>query len=438
MELKALERALSQLPILRNDTASRDRLYIPSAANKDRRLTLLRRFFFRDDACTRQDQDLLKELDQQMHGSTNGQNKRPHAQITPAAATAATPNEQHRGVGSNAQYTASQIPASLPPHSNGFASLPNGFYTPSGNHISNPFLVPPPYNNLLPTPPVTAHRTPPSSSMPSSSTSKSSTKVKQEARQQTPLPAAAAPPPSNPIQPSTPQEAMLFDELRQMGFTDVHELLAAIRHFTTPSDDTSDNNAAAAAAPTLVNSEQVMMWIISQREEAEEAKKMDEARLRSESLRKEQAELQKRAAQERLDAAGLLELKELFLGSWILQDSKLPLDTWVTTIKNSLVELLNLEKQAIKFYGVKLPRGYFDQLCVRLEECSNQCKIKMEMKNECEILQAALYRLSEQQGGVPRIFLTTAANLDNHDSSDDDIVIIHNRTSNASEVIEIE
>jgi hypothetical protein len=102
------------------------------------------------------------------------------------------------------------------------------------------------------------------------------------------------------------------------------------------------------------------------------------------------------------------------------------------------VELLNLEKQAIKFYGAKLPRGYFEQLCVRLEECSNNnCNNKMEMRNECEILQTALYRLSEQQGGVPRIFLTTAANLDN-DDSDDEIVIVHNSTSNACEVIEIE
>jgi hypothetical protein len=426
----------------------KNRLHMPSSLKKGPRLELLRRFFFRDDACTRPDTDLLKELDRHMHGSTNnGQHKRPHANITPAAAAAAAapPNGHYRGLesNSNVQYTPSHASASLQPHSNGFAMLANGHYPPSGNHFSNPFLFPPPYFNMLPPAPASAHRTPPPSTTPPSS--KSSTKVKQEARQKTPVP--AAPPPPNPTQPSTPQEATLFAELRQMGFTDVQELLTAIRNFTTPSDDTTttdndNNNAAAAAAPTLANSEQVMMWIISQREEAEEAKKMDEARLRSESLRKEQAELQKRAAQERLDAAGLTEFKELFPGSWILQDSKLPLDTWVETIKDSLVELLNLEKQAIKFYGVKLPRGYFEQLCLRLEECSNsssshKCKIKTEMKNECEILQTALYRLSEQQGGVPRIFLTTATNLGN-DDLDDDIVIVHNSTSNGSEVIEIE
>ena len=425
----------------------RGHLNIPASANKDRRLRLLRPFFFCDETCTTQNAGLLTELDRQMHGSTNGQNKRPHAQLTPAPAALATPNGQHRGLASNVQYT-----TSFSPHVNGLlASQGNGYFM-SGNHLFNPFLVPPPYNNLLPVPPASAsastHRpapslpTPPATTLPSSA-AKSSTKVKQEARQKTPLP--AAPPPPNPTQPSTPQEAILFAELRQMGFTNVPELLNGIRHFTTPSDDTTHNNpaaattAAAAAEPTSINSEQVMMWIISQREEAEEAKKMDEARLRSESLRKEQAELQKRAAQERLDAAGLSELKELFPGSWILQDSKLPLDTWVTTSKDSLVELLNLEKQAIKFYGIKLPRGYFKQLCGRLEECSsNKCKIKMEMKNECEILQSALYRLSEQQGGVPRIFLATAGNLGNDNSSGDDIVIIHNRTSTTSEVIEIE
>lgn len=259
-----------------------------------------------------------------------------------------------------------------------------------------------------------------------------------------------------------------------MGFTDPQELLTAIRHFTAPSagDTNRHHNAAADAAaltptpiqipiPTLlVNSEQVMIWIITQREEAEEAKKMDEARLRSESLRKEQAELQKRAAQERLDTAGLSDLKELFPGSWILKDSnnKLPLDAWVAaaaTIKHSLVRLLTLEKQAIKFYGAKLPGGYFQQLCVRLEDkCSSNNKnnnnkkcsssIQMDMKKECEILQTALYSLSEQQGGVPRIFLTASANINddndnNDDDSDDEIVIIHNsRASNATEVIEIE
>ena len=227
---------------------------------------------------------------------------------------------------------------------------------------------------------------------------------------------------ADPRKPSNPQEARLFSELQQMGFQDAEEMLKGIRH--------CQSSQTEPGAPP-VRSDDVMVWIVSQREEAEEARKMDEARARSEQLRQENAARQKQAAKEKLAAAKLPELKnDLFKGSWILDaiDASI-LDPMIAkeASKATLVGLLEKEKQAKKFYAKgnsNLPEAYFSELCSRLS--SNVETILDEMKKETTTLQKALYSLSEQQGGVPRIFLEandrrkSSGRGDANDGDDDD------------------
>jgi hypothetical protein len=223
-----------------------------------------------------------------------------------------------------------------------------------------------------------------------------------------------------PTKPNTPHESRLFSELQQMGFQDPEEMLRGIRHF-------SDQD-------TPVRSDEVMVWIVSQREEAEEARKMDEARARSEQFRQENAARRKQAAEEKLAAAKLPELKnDLFKGSWILEAVESSILEPIIDTESSkaiLVDLLDKEKQAKKFYAKgnsNLPEAYFLELCTRLS--SDKEKILDEMAKEVSTLQTALYSLSEQQGGVPRIFLEAndrkrAAGGYANESDDDEIEIL--------------
>lgn len=192
--------------------------------------------------------------------------------------------------------------------------------------------------------------------------------------------------------PLNPQESMMLSQLVQMGFRDRDEVVRGIRQ--------SNKNSADA----------IMMWLIQEKENADEASKMDEARKRSEELRAENAIKKKQAEQERLDAANTREsLQLIFTTSWVLKHLSQELlnkIVGVKKLKESLLRLLKIEKMAIKWYKSQLPSCYFKDLCRRIH---NENDLVVWFQKECDALEAGLYMLEEQQGGVPKLFLRATA-----------------------------
>ncbi|CAJ1965904.1 unnamed protein product [Cylindrotheca closterium] len=219
--------------------------------------------------------------------------------------------------------------------------------------------------------------------------------------------------------PKTPQEFSFLNQLLGMGFQDREEVMLGIRQ----------SNASTA--------DEIMMWIIQQREEREEARKMDEARFRSEQLRKDNAEKQKRAFQERLDAAKSRDDFRNIFGkhSWVLDNlDDAHFRRLVSRHKDVLVRIVKLESSTRKWYQDKLPTCYFRDLCHR----SNQQAVSefdSWLIGECDTLEAGLYKLEFQQGGVPKLFLQAQENHPEYgesgenDESDDEIVFCGIRQS---------
>jgi hypothetical protein len=223
------------------------------------------------------------------------------------------------------------------------------------------------------------------------------------------------------MSPRTLQESAMLHQLRQMGFSDEQEMLAGIRHVSS-----QDLNKRVDDA---------MMWIVHQREETEEAKKMDTVRARSEQLRQEQAELKRKYKEERMDAATMEEWgseREFFHGSVVLQGASGVLESLRATVshKQILVDFLELEKNARKWYGSTVPYCYFAK---RSNEWSNTDVVDLvdAVKHETCVVQSALFSLSEQQGGVPKVFSTATKDFEElglptgpDGRADDDEVIV--------------
>ncbi|KAL3939746.1 MAG: hypothetical protein SGBAC_005590 [Bacillariaceae sp.] len=219
--------------------------------------------------------------------------------------------------------------------------------------------------------------------------------------------------------PATPQEFSFFNQLMAMGFRDRKEVMQGIRESDASSVD------------------EVMMWIIQQREDREEARKMDEGRLRSEQLRKEEAEKRKRAFQERLDAATSRDVFRDIFGrpSWVLDHlDDAHFRQLVSCHKKVLARLLRLESRTRKWYQDKLPTCYFRDLCHRSNQ---QAEINFDswLMRECDTLEAGLYKLELQQGGVPKLFIRAQEDHPEYkergedDESDDEIIFCGTRQS---------
>jgi hypothetical protein len=234
----------------------------------------------------------------------------------------------------------------------------------------------------------------------------------------------AAPPNDNPLVPSeqetplTPQECHLMSQLVQMGFQDRAQMVRGIRQ----------SNGSSAEA--------VMMWIVKQTEDAEEAQKIDEGRRRSEALRAENALKQKQAEEERLEAATTREDLQTIFGaaSWILKfltQELLEKVVLVSRHKACLVRLLKIESMARKWYKSKLPSYYFKDLCRRIDGRKDETgdALVQWLMNECDTLESGLYKLEEQQGGVPKLFLRAQEDHpdeddDEEDEEDDEVEVI--------------
>ena len=82
--------------------------------------------------------------------------------------------------------------------------------------------------------------------------------------------------------PRNAREMSLLGQLRTMGFTDQREMLAGLRHVVEDGSSGGGNGTCGGAGSGMIFDtgtvlEGAMMWIISQREEAEEASKREEA-----------------------------------------------------------------------------------------------------------------------------------------------------------------
>lgn len=196
--------------------------------------------------------------------------------------------------------------------------------------------------------------------------------------------------------PRTPQEESVTGQLVQMGFTNRREILTRYRAMSS-GDPTSP--------PPSVD--EVMLALVTAREEAEEARKMDEARLQSERTRKQEAAAlraaNERRFQERLEEASLHELPsnpDFFPRSWILAKVLQTLQqAGIGNFgrgKQKLLRLLKLEKRARQWYGKDLPKAYFVvEVCDRIKNCNHLSESAMGriLEKESDSLERGMYTL---------------------------------------------
>lgn len=317
--------------------------------------------------------------------------------------------------------------------------LSSSMYGPIQVHPPYPYMewMPPPYYRAPSMAPPPAAAPPP----PSTTAAPLTRKIKQEPGTSRSQPQQATVDESYwDTRPKNPQEQQMIQQLQQMGFTDVREMLTGIRHVTCQQQQ-------QFLASQVEN---VMMWIVSQREEAEEAKKLDAARARSEALRAEQARLRKQAAHERLWGSTMgdwISESDLFRGSVVLKEARECLETHVfddAERKKKLIRFLELEKKARKWYGNSVPWCYLCDLCAKWKPLSAEELVK-SIDKEATALETAMYSLSEQQGGVPIIFTEARSKAEKsgrpvsptkeggstNDSDDDDDVIVLKEVSAA-------
>ena len=219
---------------------------------------------------------------------------------------------------------------------------------------------------------------------------------------------AAATDPQGTPQNST--EAILLQQLLQMGFLK-QEILDGIRQC----------RSGTAAIPSA---DEVMLHLVTQREEAEEARKEDEVRLRSEDQKQEESKRREQNQTESLSKATTGEdLSALFPESWVLKAMSADNLSVSQILRNSdsrtdFLEFLKLEEKSRKWYGWILPSDYFrtvgKQLMGAVVDNSNKNSNKNNkpipswvtfLSNEREKLRCGLYELKEQLNGQPKIFL---------------------------------
>ena len=154
--------------------------------------------------------------------------------------------------------------------------------------------------------------------------------------------------------------------------------------------------------------DEIMLILIQRREDAEEARNVDEARLLSEGQKQEESNRRERTLQDSIENATTKDdLMVIFPSSWVLEvmtNNGHLISTIMTRSKsrNDFVEFLQLEKKSRKWYGFVLPSDYFLNVGTRL---------KSEIPNidwlgaEREKLRCGLFELKEQEKGEPKIFV---------------------------------
>eukprot|EP01083_Nonionella_stella_P270780 917114_1 len=225
--------------------------------------------------------------------------------------------------------------------------------------------------------------------------------------------------------PISPIEQYVSAQLRNMGFSDMQEIMGGIRHI--------QNSTGTGILPITPDEqvERVMMFIITQREEKEEARKMDEARRYSEAFILQENEqkdedddiimfsyndmLQTSGPNAMFPCSELLRSKKVVHGFKLLPSKKLKVEQLVR-------KLLNLEKKSEKWYGKIIPIPYFRHVLTKKIETmvekihhfttySERSEIVENLKTEINSIESGMYLLSEQVENdlglkYPKIFET--------------------------------
>ena len=229
--------------------------------------------------------------------------------------------------------------------------------------------------------------------------------------------------------PITHHEQVMIRQLQECGFENRGEILAALRH-------TKSSNANLGFDQIIENA---MIYIIGQREEAEEARKMDIARMESEFTILQEREQQKDSQSSYDYSVTDILGKEgdtwtnsvAFPHSDLLKCSNirsffrclLDLDDVKRKSRTRVSELLSLELKARKWYGEKLPVAYF-QFGLRDRLLSDWMNKKVQstftfderdkavesLDKETNALKEAMFCLENQVPGdlgvnVPKLFV---------------------------------
>jgi len=239
--------------------------------------------------------------------------------------------------------------------------------------------------------------------------------------------------------PQNPFECYIVNALRQMGFQDMHEIMTGLRH----AQGANQMMAADCMA------EMIMMYIVEQREEKEEAKKMDEARMHSENS------IILQEGERGGDLMSTVYTTDELLGfiggqSKAFPDSQLLCSTKVKMLFRSLLQtedfapgvirkLLTLENKANKWYNkVPVPffkhilrekvEGWYDDTMGQTSELSHDQKLDLieKLKNEIGVIENAMYNLSEQAEGLltPKLFISARATAVSRGLVEDEVVIM--------------
>ena len=252
---------------------------------------------------------------------------------------------------------------------------------------------------------------------------------------------------------STPRdmrEMSLVGQMKAMGFTDQREILAGLRHVEKKKREVGAvAGMGGGGMITMLDSathvEEAMMWIVAQREESDEARKMDLARIRSEQHDQSEEERRRKHVDKRLEEASLEDIvgvggsrddgghskhsRSKFFHFSILLRSPMVRSIFLSIscpeAKKELIRLLKLEQKANQWYGSILPWAYFTYVAAdRIESWADDVAdskpssdpsvetaqdVSALIRNEACTLERALFVLSEQHDNglqnVPKIFI---------------------------------
>ena len=393
-ELKQLAEILYSMDAVVEEASIRERR-LPSSAKKQRRIEFLRRGLFRDDSC----KVVNDRLVQQMRSETRTPSSTTAAATVAASRLVATSKRPNNQISQQNQPRQQQQQQQQQQQNRITADDMSAFFNAYHMSMAHQHRLPVHGQHLLPNHvPMAAPQhmfEAPNRNMfdaPDAGTSAAA--------------GSSSDPATDPHStPQSPTESILLQQLLQMGFQK-QEILDGIRQCQ------STNSATPSA-------DDVMLHLISQREEAEEARKEDEVRLLSEDQKQEESRRREGNQRESLSRATTDEdLRAIFPESWVLTimlakpntstDSKSVSTILGSGSKDDFLEFLKLEEKSRKWYGWILPSEYFRKVGKRLKGVGDKKQAFSWMtylSSEREKLRCGLYELKEQLKGQPKIFL---------------------------------
>ena len=411
-ELKSLETILNSISSRTGEATIRQN-NLPKSAKKQQRVDYLQRFFFLDDPCTIVNRELLQLMQSEM---TSGPSSTTDDTLLSSTSDIVTSSQAT--IHSNISRANNALSLAFAPSGNsstGNLQIPMPL---SFSSLNNPFLnnynpwssIPPSYSETGSNNNYSASSLPHLNALTAThhcihhsqniapthdQQQQQHIQVQQQQQQQQNANNNNSVNPESSSRsdnlPQTPNESRLLSQLLEMGFGN-QEILDEIRQ-SANQDPTTD---------------EIMLILIQRREDAEEARNVDEARLLSEGQKQEESNRRERTLQDSIENATTKDdLMVIFPSSWVLEvmtnnGHLISIIMTRSKSRNDFVEFLQLEKKSRKWYGFVLPSDYFLNVGTRL---------KSEIPNidwlgaEREKLRCGLFELKEQEKGEPKIFV---------------------------------